>query len=365
MAERYERGLRKLNEIDKEQVGRIIAGPQDIAPDFARYLIEFPFGDIYTRPGLDLRARQIATVAALTALGTAMPQLKVHIHGALNVGCTHERKTPNGNHLRLAVITTGQRVPIGGPLRVTLQRLHRTISRWSSEAAQLFGIDVVYRGSEFTVDAAATFHPHANVIYAPRKPLSKEQWSSFLAWSYRRLGAHWKDCGKLAQPDEAIKYPFKPTDLRGLPPAALAWLCRELERLKLAQPMGSFAAFWRHLEHESEKIAFVADQRSGQLQRIKKRRREPMTATEHNRETENILIARTAPMPKHSPWWEPCSIVKNFMLSPKTEGGAFRLRILEDRQRRAREAWDANGGPAPSTALDVARGENRTDGIPG
>ncbi len=93
MEERYERGLRKLNEIDTEQVGRIVAGLQDIAPDFARYLIEFPFGDIYTRPGLDLRARQIATVAALTALGTAMPQLKVHIHGALNVGCTRQEIT--------------------------------------------------------------------------------------------------------------------------------------------------------------------------------------------------------------------------------------------------------------------------------
>jgi 4-carboxymuconolactone decarboxylase len=39
------------------------------------------------RPGLDKRSRQLATVAALTAMGTAMPQLKVHIHGALNVGC--------------------------------------------------------------------------------------------------------------------------------------------------------------------------------------------------------------------------------------------------------------------------------------
>jgi 4-carboxymuconolactone decarboxylase len=59
-----------------------------IAPDFAQYLIEFPFGDIYSRPGLDLKSREIATIAALTALGNAQPQLKVHIHGALNVGCT-------------------------------------------------------------------------------------------------------------------------------------------------------------------------------------------------------------------------------------------------------------------------------------
>jgi 4-carboxymuconolactone decarboxylase len=59
---------------------------EDIAPDFARYLIEFPFGDIYSRAGLDLRAREIATIAALTAMGNATPQLKVHIEGGLNVG---------------------------------------------------------------------------------------------------------------------------------------------------------------------------------------------------------------------------------------------------------------------------------------
>jgi 4-carboxymuconolactone decarboxylase len=83
---RYERGLAKLEEIDGEAGTNVINSLRDIAPDFARYLIEFPFGDIYSRPGLDLRSREIAVVAALTAMGNAAPQLKVHIEGALNVG---------------------------------------------------------------------------------------------------------------------------------------------------------------------------------------------------------------------------------------------------------------------------------------
>jgi 4-carboxymuconolactone decarboxylase len=89
-ADRYERGLETLQRLDGEQVGRIVAGLADIAPDFARYLIEFPFGDLYARPGLDMKSRQLATVAALTALGTAAPQLRVHLHGALNLGWSQQ-----------------------------------------------------------------------------------------------------------------------------------------------------------------------------------------------------------------------------------------------------------------------------------
>jgi len=88
--DRYQRGWEKLREIDGEAGERVVESLQDIAPDFARYLIEFPFGDIYSRPGLDLKSREIAVVAALTALGNAAPQLKVHIHGALSVGCSRQ-----------------------------------------------------------------------------------------------------------------------------------------------------------------------------------------------------------------------------------------------------------------------------------
>jgi 4-carboxymuconolactone decarboxylase len=89
-SERYKRGWEKLKEVDGEAGEKVIASLQDIAPDLGRFTIEFPFGDIYTRPDLDLRSREIAVVAALTALGNAAPQLKVHINGALNVGVTRD-----------------------------------------------------------------------------------------------------------------------------------------------------------------------------------------------------------------------------------------------------------------------------------
>lgn len=88
--ERYERGLAKLHEIDGKAGDAVLEALADIAPDFARLLIEFGFGDIYSRPKLDLRSKEIAVVAALTAMGTAAPQLKVHLNAALNVGVSRD-----------------------------------------------------------------------------------------------------------------------------------------------------------------------------------------------------------------------------------------------------------------------------------
>jgi len=87
---RFERGQARLAEIDGEAGQTVIASLADIAPDLGRYIIEFGFGDVYSRSGIDLKTRELATVAALVALGNARPQLEVHLHGALNVGASQE-----------------------------------------------------------------------------------------------------------------------------------------------------------------------------------------------------------------------------------------------------------------------------------
>lgn len=83
---RFARGSARLTEVDGQ------AGAEVVEPlgDLGRYIVEFAFGDIYSREGLSLRDRELATVAALTAMGGREPQLKVHIGGALNVGLTEK-----------------------------------------------------------------------------------------------------------------------------------------------------------------------------------------------------------------------------------------------------------------------------------
>ena len=90
---RLERGKRALARIDGEAGQHVISALADIAPDFATYVFEFPFGDIYSRPGLGVRDREIAAIASLAAMGNATPQLKVHIEAGLNVGLTREEIT--------------------------------------------------------------------------------------------------------------------------------------------------------------------------------------------------------------------------------------------------------------------------------
>jgi 4-carboxymuconolactone decarboxylase len=85
-SDRFNAGWEKLREIDGEAGEKVINSLKDISPDLGKFIIEYAFGDIYTRQGLDLKSKEIAVVAALTAMGTAQPQLKVHINGALNTG---------------------------------------------------------------------------------------------------------------------------------------------------------------------------------------------------------------------------------------------------------------------------------------
>lgn len=90
MADRYEKGLKNLEKIHPEASKALMKNLEDIAPDLGRFVVEFPYGEVYERPGLDLKSREIATVAALTALGDTKPELKDHIKGALNVGCSRQ-----------------------------------------------------------------------------------------------------------------------------------------------------------------------------------------------------------------------------------------------------------------------------------
>ena len=86
--QRYRIGWTHLEALDAKAAGEVQEALKDIAPDLGRFIVEFAYGDIFSRPGLEPKSRQIVTISALAALGNAAPQLKFHIGAALNIGVT-------------------------------------------------------------------------------------------------------------------------------------------------------------------------------------------------------------------------------------------------------------------------------------
>ena len=88
---RFENGMKQLKKIDGVGGENVLRSLADIAPDLGNFIIEFAFGDIYTRESLSLEEREMITISSLLTLGGCEAQLDVHINGALNVGITPEK----------------------------------------------------------------------------------------------------------------------------------------------------------------------------------------------------------------------------------------------------------------------------------
>lgn len=88
---RYLKGLENLSAVDGSGGEAVIKALEDVSPDLGRYIVEFAFGDIYSRQELSLQERETVTLASLLTLGGCEPQLEVHINGALNTGVPPEK----------------------------------------------------------------------------------------------------------------------------------------------------------------------------------------------------------------------------------------------------------------------------------
>ncbi|MFI1098129.1 carboxymuconolactone decarboxylase family protein [Streptomyces sp. NPDC020917] len=82
-----EAGYRLLGELaGPETIEGTLAGLERLAPGFPDWIVTCLFGGTYQREGLALRDRQIATLAALTALGGVEPQVDDHVRNSLRIG---------------------------------------------------------------------------------------------------------------------------------------------------------------------------------------------------------------------------------------------------------------------------------------
>ena len=253
-----------------------------------------------------------------------------------------------GRHVRYAVVTSGDRVPLGGALKKRQAEHTANIRRWASEAGQRFGVELLLRATEYTVNDDGV-HLHSNIAYRLARPLPADSWSEFLSWSRGRLQATWKDCGELENADELVKYCVKPADLDRLGDDDLVWLFEQTFRAKMIQPLGAFGEWMKDLERDRLKVAMVRDS-EGNKSRLRLVTKMKRDMTKGGGEVgENVICGRTLPQARWTQWAEPVSLVMGYTEMPQTPEGVRRLAVLRSRQAEAQGWWIANGAPDPAT----------------
>lgn len=272
-----------------------------------------------------------------------------------------ENEPGASRYTRYAVVTFGQPlVPLVDDLSGAVSDLTRRISRWSSEVLEKFNIEVIYRGVEYTLhdrdgSGVETLHLHANVLYWPRSKLTTEKWLEFLNFTKQRLASHWKDCGKVGNASEIVKYVIKPEDVCGCTPEVIKWLYEGSFKKRLSSGMNSFKKFTAELKEEKEKIINVRKVglcRVKKSERLKHIDRKESDYPKSERPVKNIILGITLPQHRFTPWGEPMILVQNFDKNAATPSFMEEIYMIKS---SAMFHWEENGAPDVNIALAVGK----------
>ena len=239
-------------------------------------------------------------------------------------------------YLRYAVVTNGARCPVG-ELRPRLCSLARSISNFAAlPALRALGISVQFRGSEFTArrdveTGEISYHPHANLVFDCSRRLSPDLWRTFLKLAHDHFPGHWRDCGRLGEAAEAVKYCTKPAELLELDPDELCALALAVQGLHLVQSMGAFAALGRQLDEGGVKLGkrlvredwqWCLVRKAGRVVDAEKAAKAAASrvevaswlgeATAASCDRDDLVLAVMPPQPRFVPRLEPCLLIMNY-----------------------------------------------------
>jgi hypothetical protein len=176
------------------------------------------------------------------------------------------------------------------------------------------GVSVELRVSELTAERDLngnwTYHPHANVVINCTKRID---WQAFLAFTTANMPGHWRDCGRLIDANEAVKYFVKPGEVMDHKPLELADLFFATAGLRLATPMGAFRELGRTMKVDRVKLAKRLDATRENWEWCFVRLRNPnQHLCAKTVSTDNQVMGLLPPQPRFSSRFEPCLLVKNY-----------------------------------------------------
>lgn len=282
------------------------------------------------------------------------------ILNALRYWLEHEARRDHKNRVyaRYFVVTSGRRVTYGEDLGERMRAFQRLISRWASISRQQWGVEVVFRGTELTLDDVGA-HVHANVLVDPLEAMG-HRWGSYTAAMRRHFHAWVRDNGRVADPAEIVKYAIKPTEIErqvlDFPDkserlARVAWLYKAFYKARLVAPLGELKELWAGIEARKLKPVIV-----GNVPRLVPKWTPNPSSKNPDHSQENVLVGHILSNRVHTPWAEPSVLVLGYTSTPTTKAGADKLSYIESLAAEARAAWDTNSkGVSPEAALAVAQ----------
>lgn len=256
-------------------------------------------------------------------------------------------------YTRYGVVTNGKRIE-AKHLRKSMKSFSRKISKWVHECREDWDMEVFCRVLEFPRGEDGTYHLHANLLYQPVRKLAKGEFSAWLLWTSHYFKTRWKDCGRIENLQEIVKYPFKPESLVGAAPAELSELHHQLYKMRVFSAFGSFAEFRKGYKAAGLKPVKVR----GEVEMMRKetfvsRRDDPnpgedLRPASDPKDSENLVYAVTVPCFMSGPLKEPYALVKSFREFPSGEASQSRFADIMFWRMKALDAWEANGGPDPA-----------------
>lgn len=213
------------------------------------------------------------------------------------------RHDPKGRFARYGVITCGQREEFGRGFvksaKASVARTESNIRKWINESRDQYGIDVILKTFELAPDPTSA-HNHFNVTYIPRRKLKKGEFGRWLSFSRRRLGSHWRDCGRIKDVREVIKYACKitgPDSLEALDDAAFLNVFELLHGKATIHAHGSFAAFRKRLETEKKKVVWMRKPNAPAVLVVMRKQTKPRKPGPKPKDDlkENLILGRQLP----------------------------------------------------------------------
>jgi hypothetical protein len=270
--------------------------------------------------------------------------------------------------LRYLVITAGQNVPLD-EFSSSITRFYKVFSEWMARALKDWGVKVIFRTTEFPIDAkSGTANLHMNVLY--KIPyLRKGEFSQFLDWSRYILGALIKDTGKVKNAAAIVKYSLKATSFGMLSSEQLRELYYALHKRKLYSSYGDLAKFSKDVSESNKKPVLRGGKAvwvwkptpkpKKQIDRISDHTATSRTALGEDdiaklskpAPLENYLLRMLPPAAIGSPLVESHGLILNYNPNPVTQSGKDGLTRFNDKAMLDRKVAERRGVVWPKDGL--------------